>query len=95
MFIYELKLIIEVNGKEYKEHDGFFASVDAVYNYLSRVSKPTIVGQNDNSEETVKNGIRNRMKIRAIVPSYEDEETGIFVDEYEQDYIVYMHYVNE
>lgn len=95
MFIYELKLILEVNGKEYKEHDGFFASIDSVYNYLSRVGKPTIVGQNDNSEEAIKNAIRNRMKIRAIVPSYEDEETGIFVDEYEQDYIVYTHYVNE
>lgn len=95
MFIYELKLIIEVNGKEHKEHDGFFASVDSVYNYLSRAGKPTIVGQNDNSDEAVKNGIRNRSKIRAIVPSYEDEETGIFVEEYEQDYIVYMHYVNE
>ena len=95
MFIYELKLILEVNGKEYKEHDGFFSSIDSVYNYLSRVGKPTIVGQKDNSEEAIKNAIRNRMKIRAIVPSYEDEETGIFVDEYAQDYVIYPHYVNE
>ena len=84
-----------MEGKEYSIREGFFSSVDAVYNYLLRVGVVTIVGQNFNTEETVKNGIRNRAKIHVIVPSYEDKKAGIFVDEREQYYVVYMHYVNE
>ena len=95
MDIYELRTITEKNGKEYNMRAGLFASIDSVYKNLSRVGKLTIVGQNDNSEESVKNGIKNGEKIRVILPSCTDEEKGVFIDEGKQDYVVYMNYVHE
>ena len=95
MDIYELRTITEKNGKVYNMRAGLFASIDAVYKNLSRVGKLTIVGQNDNSEETVKNGIKNSAIIRVILPSCTDEKTGVFINEGKQDYVVYMNYVHE
>ena len=94
-YIYELRANVKMNGKEYSIREGFFSSVDAAYNYLTRVGVPTIIGQNDNSEDAIKNSMKNRVKIHVVVPAHTDEETCVFVDEYEQDYVIYPHYVNE
>ena len=95
MDIYELRAITEKNGKVYNMRAGFFASIDAVYKHFLRIGVPTIVGQNDNSDEAIKDCIKNSEKIRVILPSLTDEEKGVFIDEGKQDYVVYMNYVNE
>lgn len=85
-----------MNGKEYSIREGFFSSVDAAYNYITRVGVPTIVGQNDNSEYAIKNSMKNRMKIHVVItPAHKDEETCVFVDERAQDFVMYTYSVFE
>ena len=95
MFIHELEIIIKSNGKFDTYRVGFFASVDAAYNHLTKIGIPTIVGQDDNSERAIKKSMLNLDKIHVIVPAHTDEETGVFVDEYSQDFVMFTYNVVE
>ena len=95
MYIYELKIIFNENGKKDTGRVAFFASVDAAYNFLTGIGVPIILGQDDRRKKTIKNAMLAIDTIHVVVPAHTDEETGIFVDEYANDYVMYTHYVNE